>query len=75
MQTWIDLGKKWVLEALRIGTMAAVSAVINYGLDLLSGGQVPLNPYLIGILTTALKSADRSIHESKKIKSDGILPF
>ena len=75
MNTWIDLIKKWVLEALRVATMAGISAAINYALELLSGGSVPLNPYFIGVLTTALKSADRAVHESKKIKSDGLLPF
>ena len=72
---WTDLTKKWVLEALRVGAMAAIAALISYALDLLSSGAIPLNPYLVGIITTALKSADRAVHETKTIKSDGLLPF
>ena len=72
---WTDLTKKWVQEAFRVAVMAAIAGLITWALDVVSSGAIPLNPYLVGIITTALKSADRAVHETKTIKSDGILPF
>lgn len=75
--------KQWVLEAARLALSAAIAAILGWLLVILNSGALngflPLTPevntIIIGIITTAVKSADRAVHENKDIKRDGILPF
>jgi len=63
----------FVLEALRIGVLAALSAIVVYVLNLLSlynGDQAQF----VAVLTLVLKSADRWLHE-KGVAQKGIARF
>lgn len=79
----VETLKVWVLEAGRVLVLGGLSAVITWALNLANSGllanALPLTPELnaaiVGLLTTALKAADRAIHESKEIKLKGIVPF
>lgn len=83
LQTWIDLGKKWALEALRLALAAAIGAVLDYALVIINSGvlngMLPLTPEINAIIITTIggivKSADRAVHESDKVQAKGILPF
>ena len=75
--------KLWCLEAARLALSAGISAVLTYLLSLINSGVLngvlPLSPevytLIMGVLTAAIKSADRAIHENDKIKMKGLLPF
>ncbi len=60
-------------EILRIAILGAVSAVLAY-VGTVVANLDPTSVYAV-VLTALLRAADKAIHDDKKTKANGLLPF